>query len=498
MSARKNLNAIKLAAIGCTSAIALNATPSSAQVACTTDLLGVLNCTAPTPAPPTPPSGTIDLDAFVQPVVVALPPEFESTVGALINTSGPITITGDAVIDTLLDDEPALELISGADIDAQVGRLTTIGDNSTGALLRAVDGVILSVDDLVSTLGDNSDGVNIQAGEATVSLDEVRTVGVNSQGVEIVTVSGPAVLNANLIETIGTGSTAAFLTAAGQIGLDVGLLRTQGDQALGLNLQSDPALCATLGAGSCDIDAVVGTITTDGFGSIGALVTAAGETTLTADVIQTNGIEAAGIDLRADPTACVALGVGSCDQAFTVNNLTTTGARSPGAVIRAVGDVDGSIGVLSTDGEDSVGIDLASDPTACASLGAGGCENALSVGQLTTNGDGAIGALIRAAGPTTADIGILETFGDNATGIDLAADPTACVLLGVGQCTTAITADRISTGGDGAAGALIAAPADITGDFGTVETLGANAPGIDISSDPAACLLLGTAPAIRR
>ena len=491
MSARTGIKAVKLAAVGCTSILAMTSAPAAAQVVCATDLAGVLNCDAPTPAPPTPPSGTINLNALVQPVVVALPPNFESTVTALIDTTGPITITGDAVIDTVLDNEPALDLTSGADINAQVRRLTTIGDNSTGALLQAVDGVVLTVDDLVSTLGDNSDGVNIQAGNASVTLDEVQTAGVNAQGVEIVTVSGPATLDASLIEALGTGSTAAFLTAAGGIGVDVGVLRTGGDQALGLNLQSDPAVCATLGAGSCDIDAVVGTITTDGFGSIGALVTAAGATTLSADVIQTNGIEAAGIDLRADPTACVALGVGSCDQAFTVNNLTTTGARSPGAVIRAVGDVDGSVGVLSTDGEDAFGIDLASDPTACAILGAGACENSLSVGQLTTNGDGAIGALIRAAGPTTADIGVLETFGDNATGIDLAADPTACVLLGVGQCTTAIAADQISTGGDGAAGAIIAAPADITGDFGTVETLGANATGIDISSDPAACVLLG-------
>ena len=200
MSARTGIKAVKLAAVGCTSILAMTSAPAAAQVVCATDLAGVLNCDAPTPAPPTPPSGTINLNALVQPVVVALPPNFESTVTALIDTTGPITITGDAVIDTVLDNEPALDLTSGADINAQVRRLTTIGDNSTGALLQAVDGVVLTVDDLVSTLGDNSDGVNIQAGNASVTLDEVQTAGVNAQGVEIVTVSGPATLDASLIE----------------------------------------------------------------------------------------------------------------------------------------------------------------------------------------------------------------------------------------------------------------------------------------------------------
>ena len=80
MSAQTGINAVKLAAVGCTSILAMTSAPSAAQVVCATDLAGELNCDAPTPAPPTPPSGTINLNALVQPVVVALPPNFESTV----------------------------------------------------------------------------------------------------------------------------------------------------------------------------------------------------------------------------------------------------------------------------------------------------------------------------------------------------------------------------------------------------------------------------------
>lgn len=125
-----------------------------------------------------------------------------------------------------------------------------------------------------------------------------------------------------------------------------------------------------LGAGSCDVEAIVGNITTEGFGSIGGLVVAAGDIDVAVDALQTGGDEAAGLDLSADPTVCAALGTGGCGTAFTVTNLITGGARSPGAIVSAVGDIDGSVGVLRTEGEDSAGLDLSSDPGACVLLGA--------------------------------------------------------------------------------------------------------------------------------
>ncbi len=484
MSIARNIKIEKFMLCCGVSLAAFAAAPAAAQTVCVPGV-GGLNCA------PTNDGDPVDLPGQTEPVTVDLPEGFATDDTILVDSTGPVTIDSDATVATVGDDQPALDLTSDADIFAQVDTLSTEGDDSTGALLQAGDDAILIVDDGVTTLGDNSDGINVTAGSAEVTAGEVRTAGVESDGVEIVTVSGPGTLDADLIETLGDGSTGAILRSAGDIGVNVGVLRTEGDQALGLDLQSDPATCAVLGAGSCDVEAVAGNITTDGFGSTGALVVAAGDTSIDVDTLQTGGDEAAGLDLSADPAACVAVGVGGCDTAFTVQNLATDGARSPGAVVRGAGDIDGSVGVLTTNGEDSAGLDLASDPDACVILGAGGCETSFSVGQLTTNGDGSTGALVRAAGPTSASIGALDTFGDDATGVDIAADPAACVLLGLGGCDTAVTADRITTRGDGSGGALIAAPADIFADFGTVETFGADAPAIAIESDPEACVLLG-------
>lgn len=467
-----------------TSMLAAMTSPAAAQTVCT-NTLGLLNCS------PTTTQSAVQLPGQTAPLTIALPDLYAATTTIVADSTDSINLVLDGTANVVTSSGPGLDLTSGADITARITALATSGDGAPGVLLKAVDDVVLVVDNVVSTAGNESDGINVTAGTVDVSVNQVSTLGIESDGVELVSLSGPAVLNANLIETAGSGSTAAILRAAGDIGVNAGVLRTEGGQALGLDLQSDLGACAILGAGSCDVNAVVGNITTNGFGSIGALVVAAGKTDLGIDVLQTGGDEAAGLDLSADPTVCAALGVGGCDTAFTVNNLTTNGARAPGAIVRAAGNIDGSIGILRTQGADAIGLDLASDPAACAILGAGSCGTAFSVGQLTTQGDGAIGALVRAAGPTTINVGLLETLGDRATGLDIAADPTACVLLGIGQCDTAITAERITTAGDLAAGVLVNAPAQVVADLGLVQTGGNNSPGISIITDPTVCAVLG-------
>ena len=228
-----------------------------------------------------------------------------------------------------------------------------------------------------------------------------------------------------------------------------------------------------------------------GFGSIGGIVSAAGDTNVNIGVLRTGGDEAAGLDLSAGPTACVVLGAGSCDTAFTVGELTTAGDRSPGAIVRGAGDITADVGVLRTSGDEAAGLDLASDPTACAILGAGGCDTSFSVGELTTRGDGATGVLVRSTGDTTGSIGVLSTQGDDAAGVDIASDPTACVIAGVGACDVALDADSVSTSGDGAAGVLIDTSGATTGDFGTILTRGDGSTGLGINQDPTACLALG-------
>ncbi|WP_267397647.1 MULTISPECIES: autotransporter domain-containing protein [unclassified Sphingomonas] len=472
----------------------LTAPPAHAQLLCVPEA-GINIMCGTSPDPVTPGAAVPTAPApIIGPAVVTLVAGLNSNAGidlTTIGTAADLTLTPvtTAVVNSV--DQPALALTSGGGINARVTSLTTNGTGATGAVLRAVDTVLFTVDDLVSTAGDNAPGVDAQGGSVAVNAGDIITTGNNSNGAQLLAISGPALLNADLIDTSGNLSTAALVRAAGDVDVDVGVLRTSGGQALGLNVATDPAACVLLGNGGCSVTAAADQITTNGFGGIGALITAAAPVALNVGVLQTNGDQAAGINLLADPTICATLGAGACDANFTVGNLVTNGANSPGALIRAAGNVTGSVDVLQTNGANAIGLDLASDPDACVLLGAGNCGTSFDVGQLTTSGAGATGVLARVVGPTTGRIGLLETGGDNANGIDIAADPAACVLLGSGACDIDLAADQVSTTGDGALGVVINAPARILANLGAVSTSGDNATAVRIITDPAVCLVLG-------
>ncbi len=469
------------------------ATPAQGQSLCV-PLLGLGNVCVP-------PSGTAGTPAPLAPVS-ALGPVVATLDGGArgattldltsLGTAADVTLTtlGGTAITTL--DRPGVLINSAGTVTAQVDSIATSGDGATGALLRAVDRVVFTADDIVSTLGAAAPALDVEGGTISVDGDVFETAGADSPGVELISLTGPITLDADAIRTDGDRSTAALLRSAGNVGVNVGVLRTQGSQALGLDIGTNPATCVLLGNGGCDVTAAADSITTGGFGGIGALVSAAtGLTTIDVDVLQTGGDEAAGLSLATDAAVCAVLGAGACDQRFSVGTLATQGARSPGALVRAAGTITGSVNLLTTDGEDAVGLDLASAPDACVVLGRGNCGASFTLGQLTTSGAGATGVLARIVGPTTGRVTLLETLGDNAAGIDLAADPTACALLGAGACDVDLAADRVTTRGDGAAAVLIDAPARVIANIGSILTTGTGATGLGIVTDPTICLVLG-------
>ena len=405
-------------------------------------------------------------------------------------TDATLNAVGTAAVNTL--NQPAVVVNSAGGISAHVASITTAGDGATGAALRAADGVVFTADDAVRTVGNNAPGLNIQGSTISVASNLIQTQGTNANGVQLVSLSGPIDLNTAAIDTSGDNSSAALLRSAGNTDVNVGVLRTQGSQALGLDVATDPAACVLLGNGSCNVTMAADQITTNGFGGIGALVSAAtGVTTIRVDALQTGGDEAAGLNLSANPTVCATLGAGACDQKFTVGSLTTQGAGSPGALVRAAGNISANANVLTTNGQNAAGLDLASDPDACVLLGKGQCGTSFNVGQLTTSGAGATGVLARVAGPTTGRVGILGTSGGDATGIDIAGDPTACVLIGSGACDVNLAANQVTTQGQGAAGVLVNAPANIVANIGNITTAGDNATGLGITTDPTLCVVLG-------
>jgi hypothetical protein len=429
---------------------------------------------------------------LVPPLTVTLP---DGTTTTTTTVTGPPN--ADVIINTLgagtisTGPNPGLVATSDADLTAQVNGIATTGDGATAALLQAADDLIFTADGTISTTGANADAVNVQGGTVTLDLSDVSTTGPNSQGIETVAVDGPTIVTFDVVNTSGDGSTGAIVRGTGDNNVSGTAIRTGGTDAAAFDISNDAAACLVLGAGGCDNTVTLDEVTTDGFGSTGGLVSSTGDTTVNVGVLRTGGDEAAGLDLSADPGACVVLGTGACDTAFTVNELTTAGDRSPGALVRGAGDITADVGVLRTGGDEAAGLDLASDPTACAVLGAGGCDTSFSVGELTTTGDGSTGALIRSAGGTTGSVGVLSTQGNDAAGIDIASDPTTCVLLGAGACDVGLAADSVTTEGDGAAAVLIDGPGAIVADLGSLATGGDGSPGLGITQDPAVCLAIG-------
>jgi len=233
-----------------------------------------------------------------------------------------------------------------------------------------------------------------------------------------------------------------------------------------------------LGAGGCDNTVAIDRVTTDGFGSTGGIVSAVGSTDVNIGVLRTGGDEAAGLRLSADPTACAVLGAGGCDTAFSVGELTTSGDGATGILVRSSGDTSGDVGVLRTSGNDAAGIDIASDPTACVIAGAGACDGGLAADDVQTSGDGAGAVVIRNAGATAADLGRLATAGDDSAGLSITQDPAACLALGPGTCRVDAQADDVSTGGDNSPGIDVSSPGPVTVDAGQVTTDGPNSDAI--------------------
>lgn len=409
-----------------------------------------------------------------------------------------LAATGDIIIDGVgatltATGLPGISAVADGSVTASVLDVATTGDSAPGVIIDALD-VDLVTGGLVSTTGDDSAAISITSGgPVTVNSALLNTAGVDSNGVEIVSASGPTLLNADVIDTTGDRSLGALVQAAGDVDVDVGILRTEGAEAAGVSLTTDPAACVVLGTGACDINGTIGDIATGGVLAPGALVRAAGDIGLDVGALRTAGDEAVGLDLATSPTACATLGPGGCDTAFSVGDLQTLGLGSTGALVRATGLTTADIGVLRTEGDDAVGLDIAADPAACILLGSGACDVSTTIGELTTEGANAVGVLVRAPADIGVDAGVVRTLGSDAAAVDLAADPAACILLGAGACDTILAADEISTAGDGSPGALIRAGGPVTATIGRLQTLGLASPGLDIATDPLVCATLGAA-----
>src|SRR6476619_1510543 len=118
MSYRRSI-LTKAAFTGSVSLIAIMSTPAAAQAVCVTTPLGVLDCA------PDGPTAVVNLPGQVTPVTVTSPDTYTAVGTLLVDATGPVTVNADALISTVLDNQPALDLTSDANIFAQVNALST-------------------------------------------------------------------------------------------------------------------------------------------------------------------------------------------------------------------------------------------------------------------------------------------------------------------------------------------------------------------------------------
>ena len=198
---------------------------------------------------------------------------------------------GTAVINTV--NQPGLVVNSGGAINGRVTTITTAGDGATGALLRAVDDVIFTADGTISTIGDNAPALDVLGRGITVNAGTLTTTGNNSDAARLVSLDGPTSLTATSSRTNGNLSRGAVLSGLGTINLSGGAIRTNGTDAAAFDISNDAAACVILGNGGCDKTVTLDEVTTNGFGSVGGLVTGAGRTNINIGALRTGGDEAA-------------------------------------------------------------------------------------------------------------------------------------------------------------------------------------------------------------
>jgi hypothetical protein len=432
--------------------------PASAQSACSASLLGAVTCADPLLT--TPVTGTVTTGT----TVLSGPGLVGSSPTAIVaNLTGDITTTG--------NNQPALMLTTPG--------LLTITDPGT-----------------LTTTGANSDAALLTGGTVAATLGTLNTSGVLSRGANVTSTSGPLGLSLNSVTTTGDGSTAALLRSTGNVNFNsTNLLSTTGVGAPAIDIATNPVVCVTF-AGGCSITAVANQVGTTGLNSPGVLITAQGPTSVTIGTLTTAGATSPGLNLTTDPTACVIIGAGNCGTAFNVGTLRTLGIGSIGALVTAAGPTSATVGTLSTAGANALGLSLTTDPTACVIVGAGACGTNFTVGSLTTQGAGATGILVRAAGPTTGHVGLVQTAGLGANAIDIATTPAVCLVLGIGGCNVTLTPatgtpGNVTTTGANSIGVLVNSPGNITTNLGAISTMGNNSPGVSLITNPAACLVLG-------
>jgi hypothetical protein len=413
-------------------------------------------------------------------------------------------------------------LTNAGDLTINTDSITTSGRASAGIIGNAATGDVTINSGTMTIVGDGSVGIsaNSFAGNVAITAGTINVDGYYATGIAAYSAYGDITIDAGTVTTTAAGSFYNFPSTAidatniyGTIDIAADTVSTTADYSDGINAISFYGDSVVVNAG---------TISTAGYASNGALLQAAGDTTLTVDSIATTGdnsygaialttaggtatiISTGSITTTGDTAyGAVAVAINGGDANVTVNDVATSGDFSP--AIYADGDnVTVTVnGAVSTAGFGSRGIDaFAGDGVATiinngsitttgdSSIGiaATGIYGAVvsGAGSVSTSGDNSSALLVRALyGDVDVTVGDVTTTGDNAPGI------TAISYFGNASVTSSGTISTTGVGSTGVYAGSAAGLGDAAVTVNNVATAGQNANAIAVYGYNAAATING-------
>ncbi|WP_167387490.1 autotransporter family protein [Paraburkholderia susongensis] len=347
------------------------------------------------------------------------------------------TVAAVLLLATNLANAQAVSVTDGSTVSVG-GSLATTGNGPLAIGLYVTNGSTATGSANITTGGTGAHGVRAESG-GNVRLDggSVTTAGQQAVGVFASQGKANATLTGVTIQTSGDWSAGAEANNDSVVTLHDGSISTSGQYAYGLY---------NIGTGA-NLSATGTVVTTTGYYSAAAYNQAGGLMTLDDVSLTTAGVGAHGVQIGSRGV----IGDGSTSDVVNISNstVTTTGASSEGLLASDNATLNGTNVNVSTSGANSFG--------AAAEFGA---QMQLQGGSVTTTGDGGAGLLAAGMPATVGDPGTavssltasgltVSTSGQNAPAAFVAAgsrlSATDSTITATGAGSDALLAQHLDT-----------------------------------------------------
>lgn len=380
-------------------------------------------------------------------------------IGVIGSTNyGDLTINTDSIVADGRASQGINAVSNAGDITIDAGSIATTGNSSVGISANSYTGDIRIAADTVTAAGYYVGGIYAYAGNGDVTIDAgtVATTGGSfyDYGSDAITVragAGSVTIDAETVSTqadYSDGIRAVSFGPDALVDVTAGSITTNGYGAVGAVVQGSTA------------QLTVGDITTSGDGAYGAVMfgTGPGGATFVSDgSIETSGVDANGVFVKAY----------GGDATITVNDVSTTGDSAPAIYAYGTNTNVTVNGDVSTSGATSNGV---------TAVAIGGDLSVANNGSIATTGAGSAGMALAALGDVT--VTGAGSVSASATGIDAYSAAGNIDITQGAIATTEAGADGVhaeTANYYGTAG-------NITVDVGSVETAGDFADGIDATA----------------